>query len=315
MERICFLKTILAVWLAIVAWPCSTVDVNASEALNKKSLKVISWNVENLHNVPGDAFRGEIGTWRTKADLVAIRQIIEQGFDAIFLQEASNEISVRGIIGNNYIIIPTAEYIDKTDRGAPSVRLIYPFSAFSKSTKILTKLSYSLPGDSGSSRLTRDIQVIKVLAENRTITFIHLHAKSGCSKTIRSFTKDCRLLFKQFEMLTEIIEEMSHDSDMVLVVGDLNREILNPKLSAWRNEKAPWIKRVLPLQSCVLRASKEPIDFVLVIKEIPEITISEVPLEWGTVIALSNFKRISDHCPIAFTLDFASTAYEGNYVR
>lgn len=310
MERTCFVQSISEFWLVIVIWLSCTTNANASEPLNRRSLKIISWNVENLHNVPGDAFRGEVGTWRTKADLVAIRQLIGREFDAIFLQEASNEMSVRGIVGDNYTIIPTNEYIDQADRGIPPARLIYPFSAFSKNTKILTKLSYSLPSDSGSGKLTRDMQVIKVLAESYAISFIHLHAKSGCPNTIKSSTEDCRLLFKQFDMLAEIIEEMNHDSDMILVVGDLNREIFNPKLSAWRNEMAPWIKNALPLQPCVLRMSKEPIDFVLVAKESPGITISEIPLEWDVVRALSNFKRISDHCPIAFALDFTSTTYE-----
>jgi hypothetical protein len=104
---------------------------------------------------------------------------------------------------------------------------------------------------------------------------------------------------------------MSNDSDVVLVIGDLNRELLNSKILAWRKDKVAWIEFSLPPEPCRLRGSKEPIDFVLVAKGHSKIMISHSALDWSEINALESHKRISDHCPIAFNLKFTPVVSEG----
>lgn len=310
-------KSILPRWIYLVlTWVALWITTSfactgSARAQESDSLKFISWNIENFHHVPGYSFRGEIGTWRTKADVEAIRHMIGEAYDGVFLQEATSELSVRELLGGNYRILSTKEYIEQADGGMPLTRIAHPFSAISNDIKILSVASHSLPSKESVGRLTRDIQAIKLLAFNYKISILHLHAKSGCAATINSSTTECLLLFSQFEMLTDLVRNMSNDSDVVLVIGDLNRELLNSKILAWRKDKVAWIEYALPPEPCSLRAAKEPIDFVLVAKGHSKIMISHSTLDWGEINALESHIRISDHCPIAFNLKFTPVDSKG----
>lgn len=271
------------------------------------SLTITSWNVANLHHVPGYAYRGEIGTWRTIADLSIIKKVIKsQDPDVILLQEASGELAVRDVLGKGYTILGTKEYDDRRDHAYLLKRIVYPFTAVRTNlgSNIIFRSSIGLVAEANPSE-TRDIQYFRIKVTDKIVGLIHIHGKSSCPDTVKvdSDNSSCQLIYAQFLKVSEILK-MADADDVVLVIGDFNRELLNPKLRVWREHYAPWAKAIIAPPSCILRPSLQPIDFAIVAKIPADSTVILIEENENVLSILKHPDRISDHCPLTIRISF-----------
>ncbi len=280
----------------------------SSPARGDEAITISSWNIANLHHVPGYAYRGEIGTWRTFADLAIIKKIlVDQKPGVILLQEASGELAVRDVLGDDYAIIGTREYDARRDNDNLLQRDVYPFIAVRRELegKILYQFSTGL-SDGLMPSETRDIQYVRLQVGSKTLGLIHIHGKSSCPDTVKidSDNRSCQLIYKQFLSIGDLIKKEAGQDDAVLVVGDFNRELLNPRLLEWRKTYAPWAASLIAPPACILRPSLQPIDFVIVSKLPTGGTIASGSTLSNLLPTLDHPARISDHCPLSIRVDF-----------
>ncbi|MBP2508525.1 endonuclease/exonuclease/phosphatase family metal-dependent hydrolase [Agrobacterium tumefaciens] len=272
----------------------------------------LSWNIENYHHVPGYAFRGEIGTWRSSTDLKVIGRLVHGSFDTIFLQEASGQLAASILVGPDYEVLPTEEYVRANDAAPEATPRVYPFTAIrlASELRLVSSTSLSLPVADDPLHQTRDIQVISLSARGLRVGVIHVHLKSQCPRTLVSTTDECRLLFQQFELIDETVQRWKEQVDVLLVVGDFNREMLSPRLHDWTARQAPWITDLLPAPKCKLRPSPDVIDFIAIAQLPAGVTIDALDVDLAEIVRLKS-ERISDHCPLAFELRFSDVLAEG----
>lgn len=302
-ERQRHLRALLRSLLTLVA----VLACASGSVLAENGLTITSWNVANLHHVPGYAYRGNIGTWRTFVDLAIIRQIItSQAPDVILLQEASGELALRDVLGRGYLLIGTDEYERRRDRAFLQQRDVYPFIAVRKELEstIVSRSSIGLSTGTDPAP-TRDIQYLRLKVGERSVGLVHIHAKSSCPDTVKADSANwsCQLNFAQFFAIGQLINKADSD-DVVLVIGDFNRELLNRRLSNWRDRYAPWAKTVIAPPSCVLRRASEPIDFAIVAKLSHDATVTPIDAMTDVLPKLAHPEQISDHCPITVRVNF-----------
>ncbi|MES0071182.1 MULTISPECIES: hypothetical protein [unclassified Mesorhizobium] len=105
----------------------------------------------------------------------------------------------------------------------------------------------------------------------------------------------------QFKQIETIVKAKIDGVDALLVIGDFNRELMNPRLLPWREEHVSWLQKVVTVPSCTLRPSINPIDFVLVATIRDGLKLEPISVDMSDVVHLVP-RRISDHCPMAFQL-------------
>ncbi|WP_224702707.1 hypothetical protein [Devosia aquimaris] len=290
-----YIKQVIAFFciLGSVSPPASSAD----------TIKFLSWNVSNYVPASGYSYRGAIGTRRLEADLLAIRQILADGYDALLLQEAVNDLAVRSTVGPLYSVLSTEEYREIVSAPPQLERLVQPFVAIAENAtlQVAETESWRLDGAVDGNYLTRDILYVQLAWGQQKIGLVHAHMKSGCNDTLASVQLDCRLMNSQFEAIGAGVEQKIGLVDALLVIGDFNRELLNPRLKQWRDDKVPWAREFIAIPPCWLRPSPQPIDFVIVAKLAAGLRLATVPIETSDLeLLLPN--RISDHCPVAFEL-------------
>lgn len=307
MIRGCSLQKHILAILQFLLMICVVLTENQKSAYARNGLTITSWNVANLHHVPGYAYRGEKGTWRTFADLEIIKQVISsQTPDIILLQEASGELAVRDVLGEGYRMIGTNEYDRRRDSILLQQRDVYPFVAVRAEldSSIITHLSIGLLNGTDPAP-TRDIQYLSIKVGDRSVGLIHIHTKSSCPNTskVGSINRSCQLNFSQFRLISQLVIKAETD-DTVLVIGDFNRELLNRRLSDWRKLYAPWAKTLIAPLPCVLRKTSEPIDFAIVAKQSDDAVLTQIDAMPKEFPKLAHPERVSDHCPLTIRINF-----------
>lgn len=289
------------IFLALIS--SSLYWVSFSLASHADTIKFLSWNVSNYVPSAGYSYRDEIGTWRTDTDLLAIRKILASGYDAILLQEAVSDLAVRSTVGPSYSIFATEEYRRLVSAPPQLEQLVQPFVAVLETAdlRVTNTESWRLDNAVSGAHLTRDILYFELAWLQHRVGVVHAHLKSGCPITVISTRLECQLMTEQFQKIEAVVEKRVDAVDALLVIGDFNRELMNPRLLQWRNEHVPWAKNIIPIPPCKLRPSINPIDFVLVAKIANGLKFDRLTVDLGDVELLLS-QRISDHCPFAFQL-------------
>lgn len=281
----------------------ATLAVGFSPASQADTIKFLSWNIANYVPSAGYSYRGEIGTWRTEPDLLAIRAIAAADYDLILLQEAVNDLAVRSTVGPSYSVLSTEEYRGLVSSPPQLERLVQPFVAVSETATFRVNFteSWRLGDTLDGAHLTRDALYVELVWLQYKVGVVHAHLKSGCPSTVVNTRLECQLMTEQFETIEAVVEQKIDTVDALLVIGDLNRELMNPRLLRWRDEHLPWVREFIAVPPCRLRPSLHSIDFVLVAKIADGLEFQPLTVDMSDVELLSP-RRISDHCPVAFQL-------------
>ena len=198
-----------------------------------KPLKVLSWNIANLADSPGQSIRG--GHVRSEKDYARLREIIEaQNPDIIALQEVSSFAAAEQILNKSvYEIQFESRCLNNRENCLESDGDIYTAIAYKNSLEDaqdfqIDELAISHTNECGVTRRVRGAVGVKFRYGKTVIHVPSLHMKASCKDdTVESGTEDdCVTQRAQYEALVNWMNQIPED-DAIVLAGDFNRKLLS----------------------------------------------------------------------------------------
>jgi endonuclease/exonuclease/phosphatase family metal-dependent hydrolase len=193
------------------------------------NLRLASWNLNNLHHVPGEALRR--GAPARGAEDYAVLRLYAQRLNAdiVALQEVNGPAAAA-------LLFPETEYALyfsgrlQADREAErrSDRIYTGFAVRRDRFEQVQKRDYEVLGvsteDGHGTRWGVDLRVVRNDAELR---LLNVHLKSGCVRgSLKSSSREsCRVLARQLPPLEAWIDDREREQVPFVVLGDLNRAL------------------------------------------------------------------------------------------
>ena len=216
-------------------------------------IKVVSWNIANLHHEPGVPLRNG-AVQRDEIDYQRLRQVIEDlDADILALQEIGSPAALGRIVPEEkYHLIVSGRYQQGNESLPPQQRDIFVAFAISKKTfprlpKVQTLDALSiwhldLYNGKPVERKTRAAMVVEFELEGLPVKLLAVHLKSFChgwplfpvvdenAETKKAFGSrfDCRTLMAQHAILENWLEQQAAQGIATIVAGDFNRRMNLP---------------------------------------------------------------------------------------
>ena len=193
-----------------------------------ETIRIASWNLNNLHYVPGQALR-ERAPARRSADFDILQQYQRRlAADVIALQEVNGPLAARRVFPQGeYDLYFSGRYEEDQKTGRQSDRIYTGFAVRRHVFAVVEKVDYKdlsrLHGKAG--RPTRWGVQLKLQIGSRSLYLLNVHLKSGCFrgnlKTPRNAS--CETLANQSEPLERWIDDRQRSGVSFVVLGDFNR--------------------------------------------------------------------------------------------
>ena len=220
-------------------------------------LKVVSWNIANLHHKPGVPLRNR-AVPRDEMDYQRLRQVVENlDADILALQEIGSPAALGRIIPEeHYHLIVSGRYQQGIELLPPEQRDIFVALAISKKTfprlpKVQTLDALSirhldLRHGKAEERRTRAAMVVEFELEGLPVKLLAVHLKSFChgwplfpvededseTKVVFNSRFACRTLVAQHAILENWLEQQAAQGIATIVAGDFNRRMNLPSSDA-----------------------------------------------------------------------------------
>jgi endonuclease/exonuclease/phosphatase family metal-dependent hydrolase len=281
-----------------------------------ETLRLLTWNLENLNSVPGKQLFEGRSFARTERDYIAIKKyILKAQPDIILLQEIANPDALAAILPSDYQYTIAADFY----RQPRQVRDIFSAIAYRAGRLKLTGVS-GLPTDlqyqSGKEILrTRESAGARFQLGQVSLWVFSAHLKSSCArKTVATSGRPnsaCVLLKSQLDAMARALPEFAHASSLMIVGGDFNRRgdpafETDPYLTILPASLGGMSRRFMAPDSrkCPTFSGKDkhPIDFFVVYgkSEIGEFNAEEIVFDPRDMAAGYKF---SDHCPVILDMN------------
>jgi len=263
-------------------------------AASADTLKVATWNIEHLRDGIGEGPNP-----RQPEDFQRLAQYVEiLNADVIAFQEVENLQAARKVFK------PATYQLFIENRHGP----LHTGFAVRHGFTVTQHPDLTALNVTGGLRHGTDITVI---VSNQEIRLLSVHLKPGCwGKSLNSNTSDCKKLKRQVSVLETWIDARAAEEIPFIVLGDFNRRFDVPGDEFW-----PEIDDGKPLnadlhritegkqQDCWDGAFTHFIDHIVFDKTsrrwIKPYSFEEIVYQENKSLK----KKLSDHCPVAMTLE------------
>jgi hypothetical protein len=309
---------------------------------NAEQLRVVSWNINNLHHTEGESIPGRTGApKRTGEDYRRLKTVLgapELSGDVIALQETNGPEAVRKVLPGEpaeWTICHESRFDrDAVGDFAPATKpdRIYTALAVRKAAfdeVTCTELKIGVVG--GDGRPSRDAAGAILRRGARTIHAYSVHMKSRCHEDSidEPSTPDCRTLSKHVDELEKAIDDLTVRGVPFLLAGDYNRRFNRAGFDDQTDEFWLRIDDGTPAPLDLERAPKggtgpcwqdenpafrQPIDYFVFDEEVWPLVKRDAQgrpdffkfslTRFSSEVSKSERNRISDHCPIRTTVAF-----------
>ena len=296
--------------------------------LAETKVRLVAWNIANLHHEAGVETRPRIGTKRQEGDFARLARIAESlTADIVALQEIGTpEGTERLFPSEDYAVFMSSRYDEDIEAGIDGG--IYTAIAVRKGAGItvieqddLVDLQIDYDDEDGDASSTRRGTALHLDIDGTTLWVLSVHLKSSCATTRAADTDDkldCQIFWRQRVPLRERIERRIDQDEAFVIAGDFNRrfrayDFEGPFLDYIDGDDGE--ADVVALSQTVSRKcptrkgrSEEPIDWFLLDADIADWYVPdsfwETRFDADDVGASGgrNSQRLSDHCPIHIDL-------------
>lgn len=160
--------------------------------------------------------------------------------------------------------------------------------------------------------------IIQIIIDNQPITLLNLHLKSGCftaKQLAKRNRRSCKTLARQLKLIKHWVNTQQQISQPFIIVGDINHRIIDNQhfikkitdypgsinqLSASINANCT-VK--LTTKTTRYRTYRQLIDHLFATRNIRALEQRQIEYDKQ----LNSQFRLSDHCPLLFTLTIDST--------
>ena len=259
-------------------------------AASADTLKIAAWNVENLRDEAGEA-----ASRRTEDEFRRLRQHAQKlDADVIAVQEVENErVLARVFDPAGYdFFVSDRNHVQRTG------------FAVRKSISVMRHPDLAALGAGGSLRHGVDLEV---LVDGQSIRLLSIHLKSYCfeDSIAAPATKDCRKLARQVPVLERWIDARAAEGTPFAVLGDFNRRFDAPDEDFWAqiddgDPAGLKLHRANGGRQAACNEGRYPL-FIDHIVYDGLLSRMVVPGSFEELVYAGS--PLSDHCPIAVTLD------------
>ncbi len=300
--------------IVLMAWACLPIRLSAAS-----TIRIATWNLNNLHDTPGQALRSRAPS-RSKRDYAVLRRYAKQiDADIYALQEVNGPKAARRVF-------PTAHYqlffsgrhgVDQESKRR-SDRIYTAFAVKKGRFDQVVKKDYRALSVMHAGRPTRWGVELVITRGTTKMHLLNVHLKSRCftDSLRRARDQHCATLSRQVSPLEEWIDARARQGVAFAVLGDFNRalDVHGPRDHLWRaiDDSEPTGLRLFryPFQrasNCWRHTAnyhENPIDFIVVDGRTQSWVIPKTAKQWDYSPNDCDPKRglPSDHCPLSLDL-------------
>ncbi len=204
---------------------------------NESPLNIVSWNIANLAEAPGEALRG--GYVRNDADYAKLRErITGLDPDIIAFQEIGSKAGLEQVLDlTNYTVAFESRCLNNasgcaSDDGDIYTAIGYRTALSGVEVFQLDQLAIEHTNECGVRRPVRGGVGVKLAWQGKTVWVPSLHMKASCKDDrIEPGTEDdCETQKAQYDALIAWANSLPKE-DLVVLAGDFNRKLLDGKNS------------------------------------------------------------------------------------
>lgn len=266
------------------------------------TLSVFNWNLEWLSSTPAKHIKSSM---RDAEDLQIYRDIFQTHQPQIIVfQEVNDSAILQTILGPEYTVV-------MSDRARPSASALqYRDINQYTGVAIARSVPFSDPSDLVLSpgRKLRFATYVILHPDTAAIHLLSIHLKAGCIGKFYENKNSCQTLKQQGQQLNHWIKERIASNQSYMVIGDFNHDLAYPNDWMWQilsQNLSPMpslmTRDIAP--NCIGIGKTKP--YRQIIDHL--ISSPDIRADNLTQIMYSPSQRrfqLSDHCPVAATIDY-----------